>query len=131
VSLVRKSDLAEAFSVARWFDSAALYIALLPVAAFALAVLFSPNRPRTLVYAGLLVVLTSGVRIAILESPLQSSIIDVALQDPTARDAANATYDVLAATLERIDVLVGAGGVAVAVVGFVLSIALFAARRNA
>jgi hypothetical protein len=101
IVLVQEQDLSSAFRVARWFDGAAVYIALLPVVAFALALLLAPNRPVVLGAIGVVVLATALLRIGVIEGPADALVTEAALLRSEARAAAEATYDVVAATAVR------------------------------
>lgn len=124
LTLVTTSELAPAFRLARWFDGAALYVAIAPFAVLALAFLIAPNRRRFLAYAGLTIVVFAVLRIVLLKGPVESWITDRAIQDESARAAVSAAYEVLSDSFVQQDVILLAAGVAVAVVGIVLSIVI-------
>jgi hypothetical protein len=120
--IVQREDVTQAFGAARWFDSAATYIVLAPLAAFALALIVAHNRPLTLFGAGVLVALAAAARIALLQGSFETRLVDAALLDASARPAALAVYDQLAGSFMQQDVLVLAGGVAATAVGLVLTV---------
>jgi hypothetical protein len=129
--IVQRGDVAQVFRAARWFDGAALYIALAPLAAFGLAVLIAPNRPLTLLGAGVLVAVAAAARIALLQGSLETRLVDAALLDSSARPAAQAVYDQLAQSFVQQDLIVLAAGVAVASVGLVLTLLRLVVGRGA
>lgn len=122
IEIVESGELTDALRVVRWFDDVAMYIALLPVAFFALALLVASSRPFALVLVGGAVLLTSLLRIVIVQSALSKLLTDAVVSDNTTRDAANAAYDVISATFLRLDVILLAVGVALIVVGVVLGV---------
>jgi hypothetical protein len=115
VVLVQETDLTLAFRLARLFDAAAIYIAVLPLLAFALALLVAPNRLLALAACGAAVASTAGLRIALADGPLASRLVDAALLEPAARRAALDTYDTVAATFVQQEFVVLVVGLAVTI----------------
>lgn len=124
--IVQEEDAAIAFRAMRWFDGAAWYIALVPVVAFALALLISPSRPTALIVIGGALIGTAALRIVFYQGPLRSLITDaVAEGQPDLQPAATAVYDQIAASIVSQDMLVIVGGIACAIFG----VALLALKR--
>jgi hypothetical protein len=106
IVLIRSEDLTAALRTARFLDSAAPFVVAAPAVVLLLALLIAPNRSLMLALAAVAIAAAAGVRILLLESALGGRLIDDALLDPDARAAATATYDVLAASLIRQEVVV-------------------------
>ena len=129
--IVQRDDVAQVFRAARWFDGAAFYMALAPLAAFALALVVAPNRPLSLLGAGVFIAVAAAARIALLQGSLETRLIDAALLDSSARPAAQAVYDQLAQSFVQQDVIILSAGVAVAAVGLVLTLLRAVVGRGA
>ena len=121
VEVIRRSDLVLLFRAARWFDARAVFLALLPLAVLATGLFLAPSWPRYCLHAGIAIVVASALWIALVKVPLQSIVVGRVLHEETARDAANAAYDVITAPLVQQMLLLLAAGVVLAVLGAVLT----------
>lgn len=120
ILLVKESDLTLEFKAARAFDRYARYIIALPLVLIALAVVVATNRTLCIGSAGIVLASCAAIRIGLLLGPMASSIRNAALIDPSARAAASATYDTVAMSFVRQDLIVAGIGGALLVLGVVL-----------
>lgn len=125
IVIVQEKDIAFGFRVARWFDGAAVYIALLPVICFIAALVIAASRPVALLFIGIALAVTAGLRIVFYEGPMQSAFTDNAVDDPSLRPAANGIYDVIAGSLVAQDMLLIVAGIFI----IVASVFLFGLKR--
>ncbi|HWC28690.1 MAG TPA: hypothetical protein VG845_01300, partial [Dehalococcoidia bacterium] len=128
IVLVQETDLSTAFRLARFFDATAVYVAILPLIAFLLAILIAPARLLALALAGAAVAATAGVRIALIEGPIASDLVDEALISSSARNAALVAYDVIAATVISQEYVLLVTGLAVCIGALFLAAALSVSR---
>jgi hypothetical protein len=128
IVLVQETDLTLAFRFARFFDATAGYFFMLPLVAFGLALIFTPARLLTLALAGATVAVAAGLRIAVVDGPLASDLVDDALIAPSARNAALAAYDAIAATVISQEYVFLVAGLAVCIGALFLTAALSVSR---
>jgi hypothetical protein len=119
VVIVEKKDVAFAFTAARWFDGAAWYIAVLPVIAYAGALIVASNRQVTLFLIGLSAVLAAGVRVIIYDGLLRRIVVDNVVDDAALRPVARGIYDLIAASLVSQDMVLLVAGIFVIVASIV------------
>ncbi|MPZ49659.1 MAG: hypothetical protein GEU75_10260 [Dehalococcoidia bacterium] len=123
IVLVQETDLTLAFRLARLFDATAIYIAALPLLAFALAILTAPSRLLAFGACGAVVAATSGLKIVLIEGALATRLVDAALIEASARAAAIETYDAVAATFVQQEFVFLVGGLTVAIASLFLAAA--------
>ncbi len=99
IRLARSEDIESFLRPARLFDLAAPYLVALPAALFVAVILIARSRSAAAAFAGIIILATAGLRILVLQSAIEEPLIEAALLDPAARQAARATVDILAGTL--------------------------------
>ncbi len=126
ITVLHESEAGKILDAARWFNDSAIYIVLLPIVAFGLAVLVASNRPLALIFVGLAAIASAVIRIALFKGPVDTLVIDLTVGHGGATQAAHATYNAIADSFVAQDLLVIAAGFAVLVVGA----ALLVVRRS-
>jgi hypothetical protein len=130
IVLVRRSDLSDMFRYARWFDGRAVYFVVAPLVILGAGLLVAQRRATYMALAGLTVALSAGLWILLAKGPIKSRIVDDALLDPSARAAGTATYDIVIESFVQQEIVVAAAGVALLVVGLILTSAGRATNRS-
>ncbi len=120
IVIIQEEDVSLAFQAARWFDGAAWYIALVPVAFYALALLIASNRQMALALTGISLVVAAGGRILLYEGPFRRLTIDgVAESRAEAAPATAGVYDTVIDSLISQEMLLVAAGAGIVVLSTV------------
>jgi len=119
ITLVAEEDLSLPFRLARWFDGAALYIAIAPAVVFLIAVVIASHRRTALALGGALIAVSAILRIVLMQTVIRDALLDAAIIDTSSRAAAVDVYDALTASLISQDVIFIAAGAILAGFGLV------------
>jgi len=119
IVLLDPTKLATVFRFARWFDGRALLLVALPLLVLAAAIFIAPHRRLATSYAGGALAASALLWIVLVKFGFRSWITDKVAQDDSERAVAHASYDVIANTFVRQELVVIAAGLALVVLGVV------------
>jgi hypothetical protein len=117
IVLTQKSDNSAAWAVAEWLRISNPWVPLAAALVFALAVVVSPHRRRTVIAVGLTIVVAAVITILVVTEPLKEVATDALAETSSGKAAAGATYDIIVRSFHRQQAVIGLIGVGLAAGG--------------
>ena len=121
IVLLDPTDLATVFRLARWFDGRATFLVALPLLLLAAAIFIAPDRRLATSYAGGALAASAVLWIVLVKFGFKAWITDKVAQDDSDRAVAHASYDVIANSFVRQELVVLAAGIVILVLGVALT----------